>query len=139
MSTSDIGYTTILPEGWPRPRGFSHAVVASGAKSVRIAGQIGKEPGQAHIPQGTDAGQQWKQALANVVAVLKAAGGEPQHLVALRAYVTDIAEFNAFGKAVGEGWGATLGKHFPAMTLVQVSALIDPNAKVEIEAEAILP
>ena len=99
MSTSDIAYTAILPEGWPRPRGFSHAVVA----------------------------------------VLKAAGGEPRHLVALRAYVTDIAEFNAAGKAIGEAWAATLGKHFPAMTLVQVSALIDPNAKVEIEGEAILP
>ncbi|TAJ83757.1 RidA family protein [Reyranella sp.] len=139
MSTSDIAYASILPEGWPRPRGFSHAVVAAGTKSVRIAGQIGKEPGQAHIPQGTDAGTQWRLALGNVVTVLKAAGGEPRHLVALRAYVTDIAEFNAAGKAVGEAWAATLGKHFPAMTLVQISALIDPNAKVEIEADAILP
>jgi len=139
MSSSDIAYTPILPEGWSRPRGFSHAVVAKGTKSVRIAGQIGREPGQTHIVPGTDAGTQWKVALGNVVAVLKAAGGEPGHLVALRAYVTDIAEFNGAGKAIGEAWAGTLGKHFPAMTLVQVSALIDPNAKVEIEAEAILP
>ena len=139
MTTSDIGYTPILPEGWTRPRGFSHAVVAVGTKSVRIAGQIGREPGQAHIPAGTDAGAQWKVALSNVVAVLKAAGGQPTHLVALRAYVTDIAEFNSAGPAIGAAWGATLGRHFPAMTLVQVSALIDPNAKVEIEAEAIQP
>jgi enamine deaminase RidA (YjgF/YER057c/UK114 family) len=139
MSTSDIAYTPILPAGWTRPRGFSHAVVATGTKSVRIAGQIGREPSQAHIPAGTDAGAQWKVALSNVVAVLKAAGGEPTHLVALRAYVTDIAEFNSAGPAIGAAWGATLGRHFPAMTLVQVSALIDPNAKVEIEAEAILP
>lgn len=136
---SDIAYTPILPEGWPRPRGFSHAVVATGTKSVRIAGQIGREPAQATIPATADAGQQWRVALANVVAVLKAAGGEPGHLVALRAYVTDIREFNGAGKAIGEAWAATLGRHFPAMTLVQVSALIDPNAKVEIEAEAILP
>ena len=139
MSTSDIAYTPILPEGWTRPSGFSHAVVATGTKSVRIAGQIGREPSQAHIPAGTDAGTQWKVALSNVVAVLKAAGGEPTHLVALRAYVTDIAEFNSAGPAIGAAWGVTLGRHFPAMTLVQVSALIDPNAKVEIEAEAILP
>jgi enamine deaminase RidA (YjgF/YER057c/UK114 family) len=139
MTTSDIAYTPILPEGWTRPRGFSHAIVATGTKSVRIAGQIGREPAQAHIPAGTDAGTQWKIALSNVVAVLKAAGGQPTHLVALRAYVTDIAEFNAAGAAIGAAWGATLGRHFPAMTLVQVSALIDPNAKVEIEAEAILP
>ena len=139
MPASDIAYTPVLPEGWTRPRGFSHGVVAIGTKSVRIAGQIGREPGQAHIPTGTDAGAQWRVALSNVVTVLKAAGGEPTHLVALRAYVTDIAEFNAAGAAIGAAWGATLGRHFPAMTLVQVSALIDPNAKVEIEGEAVLP
>ena len=137
--TSDIGYTAILPEGWQRPRGFSHAVVANGTKSVRIAGQIGRAPDQAHIPAGTDAGTQWRLALTNLVTVLKAAGGEPTHLVALRAYVTNIAEFNDAGPAIGAAWGKTLGRHFPAMTLVQVSALIDPNAKVEIEGEAILP
>lgn len=136
---SDIAYTPILPEGWSRPRGFSHAVVAKGTRSVRIAGQIGRAPTESAIPAGSDAGTQWRIALENVVAVLKAAGGQPPHLVALRAYVTDIAEFNAAGAAIGAAWGATLGKHFPAMTLVQVSALIDPNAKVEIEAEAILP
>ena len=139
MSPSDIAYTPILPEGWQRPRGFSHGIVAQGTKSVRIAGQIGREPGQSHIAPGTDAGTQWRVALGNVVAVLKAAGGEPRHLVALRAYVTDIAEFNAAGPAIGAAWGQTLGKHFPAMTLVQISALIDPQAKVEIEGEAILP
>ena len=136
---SDIAYTPVLPEGWSRPRGFSHAVVATGTRSVRIAGQLGREPAQAHIPADSDAGTQWRIALSNLVTVQKAAGGQPEHLVALRAYVTDIAEFNAAGAAVGAAWGATLGRHFPAMTLVQVSALIDPNAKVEIEGEAILP
>ena len=90
-------------------------------------GQIVREPGQPHIPAGTDAGTQWKVALGNLVTVLKAAGGQPTHLVALRAYVTDIAEFNAAGAAIGAAWGSTLGRHFPAMTLVQVSALIDPH------------
>ena len=94
---SDIAYTPILPEGWPRPRGFSHAVVATGTRNVRIAGQIGREPAQAHIPTDADAGTQWRIALSNLVTVLKAAGGQPEHLVALRAYVTDIAEFNAAG------------------------------------------
>jgi enamine deaminase RidA (YjgF/YER057c/UK114 family) len=139
MTTSDIGYTAILPEGWARPRGFSHAVVATGSKSVRIAGQIGRAADQKQIPAGTDAGTQWKVALENLVTVLKAAGGQPTHLVALRAYVTDIAEFNAAGAAIGTAWASTLGRHFPAMTLVQVAALIDPNAKVEIEGDAILP
>lgn len=136
---SDIDYRTVLPEGWPRPRGFSHAVVARGGTQVRIAGQIGTLPGATAVETGADAGTQWARALANVVTVLAAAGGLPGHLVALRAYVTDIGEFHAAGAAIGKAWGETLGRHFPAMTLVQVSALIDPAAKVEIEAEALLP
>jgi enamine deaminase RidA (YjgF/YER057c/UK114 family) len=139
MTASDIAYTPVLPEGWTRPRGFSHGVIATGTRSLRIAGQIGRAPGQAHIPDGTDAGTQWKVALSNLVTVLRAAGGQPTHLVALRAYVTDIAEFNAAGAAIGAAWSATLGRHFPAMTLVQVAGLIDANAKVEIEGEAVLP
>ncbi|GGC64014.1 RidA family protein [Chelatococcus reniformis] len=136
---TDIAYQAILPEGWPRPRGFAHAVVASGTRSVRIAGQLGKQPGEAHVAEGLDLGAQWRLAMGNLVAVLKAAGGEPQHVVMLRAYVTDMAAFNRSGAAVGEAWGATLGRHFPAMTLVQVSGLVDPHAMVEIEGEAILP
>ena len=136
---SDIAYQAVLPEGWTRPRGFSHAVVAQGTRSVHIAGQLGREPGQAHIAANADMGTQWRFALANLVTVLRAAGGEPANLVMLRAFVTSITEFNSAGAAVGAAWGETLGRHFPAMTLVQISALIDPNAKVEIEGEAILP
>lgn len=136
---SDIAYKTILPEGWPRPRGFSHAVVARGATQVRIAGQIGVVRGEPAVSPNADMGAQWAIALANVVTVLRAAGGQPEHLIMLRAYVTDIGEFNRAGAAVGKAWGETLGKHFPAMTLVQVSGLIDSAAKVEIEGEALLP
>ena len=136
---TDAAYKTILPAGWTRPRGFAHAVVAGGTRSIRISGQIGREPGQTKVDPAANFGEQWRIAMGNLVTVLKAAGGEPHQVGMLRAYVTDIAEFNASGAAVGEAWGATLGKHFPAMTLVQVSALIDPNAKVEIEGEAILP
>src|SRR4029450_7853953 len=136
---SDIAYTPVLPQGWTRPRGFSHAVVAKGTKSVRIAGQIGRDPGQSHIPPGTDAGTRGRVPLSTLVTVLKAAGGEPQHLVALRAYVTDIAEFNAAGAAIGAAWGATLGRHFPATTLPQVSALTDPKARAETEGNPFPP
>ncbi len=136
---SDIDYRTVLPEGWARPRGFSHAVVARGQAQVRIAGQIGTLPGATAVEEGSDAGTQWARALANLVAVLAAAGGRPEHLVMLRAYVTDVGEFHRHGAAIGKAWGETLGRHFPAMTLVQVSALIDPAAKVEIEGEALLP
>ena len=136
---SDIAYQSILPQGWTRPRGFSHAVVARGATQVRIAGQIGVVRGEPSVAADANMGTQWAVALANVVTVLRAAGGQPEHLIMLRAYVTDIGEFNRAGAAVGKAWGESLGKHFPAMTLVQVSALIDPAAKVEIEGEALLP
>lgn len=136
---SEIDYRAVLPEGWPRPRGFSHAVVARGATQVRIAGQVGVLRGEDGVAADADMGLQWARALANVVTVLRAAGGRPEHLIMLRAYVTDIGEFNRAGAAVGKAWAETLGKHFPAMTLVQVSALIDPHAKVEIEGEALLP
>jgi enamine deaminase RidA (YjgF/YER057c/UK114 family) len=76
MTTSDIAYTPILPEGWTRPRGFSHGIVATGTRSVRIAGQIGREPGQAHIPPGPTPVRN-AVALGNLVTVLKAAGGKP--------------------------------------------------------------
>lgn len=136
---SEIAYRTVLPEGWPRPRGFSHAVVARGATQIRIAGQIGVVRGEPGVAADADMGMQWARALANLVTVLHAAGGRPEHLIVLRAYVTDIGEFNRAGAAVGKAWADTLGKHFPAMTLVQVSGLIDPLAKVEIEGEALLP
>lgn len=136
---SDIAYTPVQPEGWERPRGFSHAAVASGLRTVKISGQLGKSPQQSQVSSGDDLGTQWGFAMENLVTVLKATGGEPRHLVLLRAYVTDIAEFKRSGAAIGEAWKATLGRHFPAMTLVQVSALNDPNAKVEIEGEAVLP
>jgi enamine deaminase RidA (YjgF/YER057c/UK114 family) len=136
---SDIDYRAVLPEGWPRPRGFSHAVVARGATQVRIAGQVGVVRGEDGVAADADMGLQWARALASVVTVLRAAGGRPEHLIMLRAYVTDIGEFNRAGAAVGKAWAERLGKHFPAMTLVQVSGLIDPNAKVEIEGEALLP
>ena len=139
QNMSDIAYQTVLPEGWPRPRGFSHAVVARGATQVRIAGQIGVVRGEPGVAADADMGVQWGRALANLVTVLRAAGGQPEHLIMLRAYVTDIGEFNRAGAAVGKAWGETLGKQFPAMTLVQVTALIDPAAKVEIEGEALLP
>lgn len=135
---SDIEYRAVLPEGWPRPRGYSHAVVAAGKSQVRIAGQIGTSPGQTDVAPGTDFGTQWSLAMANLVTVLKAAGGEAQNLVVLRAYITDVGEFNRNGAAIGKSWAESLGKHFPAMTIVQVSRLLDPNAAVEIEGEAIL-
>jgi len=100
--------------------------------------QLAREGGEP-IPAGLPLGEQWRRALSNLIAVVRAAGADISNIVFLRAFVTDMAEFNAGGAEVGEAWMATLGRHFPAMTLVAVTALVDPNARVEIEAEAVLP
>jgi enamine deaminase RidA (YjgF/YER057c/UK114 family) len=136
--SEDIGYRAILPDGWARPRGFSQAVASTGATTIRISGQLARLDGQP-IPAGLSLGEQWRRALENLVTVVRAAGADIPNIVLLRAYVTDMAEFNAGGAQVGEAWAATLGRHFPAMTLVGVTGLVDPNARVEIEAEAVLP
>ncbi|MDP6875047.1 MAG: RidA family protein [Alphaproteobacteria bacterium] len=136
---SDIDYQAVLPEGWNRAGGFSYGVVANGARVLRIAGQIAATEGNKPVDPGLDFGGQWERAMGNLVTVLRAAGGEPANLVMMRAFVTDIDAFNSAGAAVGAAWGTHLGKHFPAMTLVEVSRLIDPNAMVEIEGEAVLP
>ena len=136
---SEIDYQAILPEGWQRARGFSYGVVATGSRILRIAGQIGGAEGGQPVDPGLDFGGQWERAMGNLVAIVRAAGGEPEHIVMLRAYVTDTEAFNAAGAAVGAAWGEHLGRHFPAMTLVEVSRLLDPNAMVEIEGAAVLP
>lgn len=136
---SDIQYRALAPEGRPRPRGYSHGVAARGATQIRIAGQIGAAPGESSVDPSADFGTQWKLAMENLVGVLRAAGAGPEHVVMLRAYVLDMDEFRNSGPAIGAAWDATLGKHFPAMTLLEVSGLVDPNARVEIEGEALLP
>jgi len=136
---SDTQIKSILPEGWARGRGYSHAMVAQGQRWVIVAGQLPGPSGKLPVEANLDCGKQWAIALQNVVDAVKAAGGKPEHIVSLRAFVTSIAEFHASGAGVGEAWGKTMGKHFPAMTLVEISKLVDPNAKVEIEAMALLP
>jgi enamine deaminase RidA (YjgF/YER057c/UK114 family) len=83
--------------------------------------------------------EQWDRALANVLAVLTAAGAGPTAVARMTVFVTDIAQYRASTKAIGEVWRARMGKHFPAMALVQVTALVDPNAMVEIETTAVVP
>lgn len=137
MSDAGIDYRAILPEGWARPRGFAHAVSAKGGTTIRVSGQLAREDG-APIPPGLTLEEQWRRSLANLITVVRAAGADIGNIVLLRAYVTDMAEFNAEGAQVGAAWAATLGRHYPAMTLVGVTGLVDPNARVEIEAEAVL-
>ncbi|WP_160122751.1 RidA family protein [Rhodovarius lipocyclicus] len=125
----------ILPPGWPVPRGYSNGMLGQG-RILCVGGQIGWNA-EGQFAQGFVA--QCRQALANILAVVQAAGGGAEHIARLTWYVTDMAEYRASLAELGPAYRAVMGKHFPAMALVQVVALVEPEAKVEIEATAVLP
>jgi enamine deaminase RidA (YjgF/YER057c/UK114 family) len=124
------------PKNWSPAKGFANGVAATG-RQVFVAGQVGWNAEQRF--ESDDFVAQVEQALANVVAVLAEAGARPEHLVRLTWYVTDKREYLAHLAEVGRAYRRTIGRHFPAMTLVQVAALLEDRAKVEIEATAVVP
>lgn len=126
----------LQPEGWARPRGYSNGVSAKG-RTIHVAGQIGWTPDQQLVPGGLVA--QTKQALANIVAVLAEDGARPEHLVRLTWYVTDRAAYLAAAQEIGAAYRDVIGRYYPAMSAVEVSALMESHAEVEIEATAIVP
>ncbi|KAB2870574.1 MAG: RidA family protein [Burkholderiaceae bacterium] len=126
----------ILPAGWPRPKGYANGVAARG-RMVFIAGMIGWD---AHgVFHSDDFAAQARQALENVVAVLREAGASPQHLVRLTWYVTDKREYLAAARDIGRAYRELIGAYNAAMTAVEVKALLEDRAKVEIEATAVVP
>jgi enamine deaminase RidA (YjgF/YER057c/UK114 family) len=127
---------TLQPPGWRPPKGYANGVEARG-RMVFVAGQIGWNAAGELVTGGFVA--QAAQALANVVAVLHEAGARPHHIVRLSWYVVDKGEYIASLPALGERYRAIIGKHYPAMTAVQVAALIEDAARVEIEATAVVP
>ena len=126
----------LQPPGWARPKGFSNGVAARGSL-VFIAGQIGWT-GQGEWKERSFAGQ-FRQALANILAVLKEANGGPEHIVRLTWYVLDRQEYLDSLKEVGAAYRELIGKHFPTMAVVQVGGLVEPEARLEIEATAVVP
>ena len=126
----------LQPPTWSRPRGYSNGVAAKGTL-VFIGGQIGWD-GQCRFASDDFAAQAC-QALANVVEVLAQAGGKPEHIARMTWYVTDKREYVAASQAIGEAYREIMGRHFPAMTAIEVRALIEDRAKVEIEATAVIP
>jgi enamine deaminase RidA (YjgF/YER057c/UK114 family) len=126
----------LQPSHWPRPRGYSNGVMARGTM-VFVAGMIGwDENNQFH---SDDLGEQVGQALRNVVAVLGEAGAKPEHIVRMTWYVTDKKEYVAAYPAIGKHFREHIGSFNAAMTAVQVSALVEDRAKVEIEVTAVIP
>jgi enamine deaminase RidA (YjgF/YER057c/UK114 family) len=129
-------FQILLPEGWPRPRGYSNGVLAEG-RQIFVAGQVGWDAqGRFESP---DLAGQVKQSLENVLAVLAAADAGPEHIVRLTWYVTSRDEYHAELQQIGTAYRAVMGKHFPAISVVQVVALMEAQAKVEIEATAVIP
>jgi enamine deaminase RidA (YjgF/YER057c/UK114 family) len=126
----------INPEGWPRPAGFSNGVLAEG-KFLCIAGQIGWDENGVFVSD--EFIDQAAQAMRNILAVLRAAGGGPEHLVRMTWYVTDKGDYVAASQELGVAYQEIFGTNYPAMTLVQVAGLLDFRAKFEIEATAVLP
>jgi enamine deaminase RidA (YjgF/YER057c/UK114 family) len=128
--------TILQPAGWPRPKGFSCGVSGEGTV-VFVSGQIGWDE-QGRFTASDVAGQV-RQALRNVVAILAEAGARPEHVARLTWYVTDKHEYLAAQREIGEAYREVMGRHFPAMSVVAVAALLEDAAKVEIEATAVVP
>ena len=126
----------LLPESWPRPRGYANGVAATG-RQVFIAGMIGWDA--QGVFHSDDFAAQARQALQNIVDVLREAGGRPEHIVRLTWYVTDKREYLARGREVGAVFREVICSYNAAMSAVQVSALMEERAKVEIEVTAVLP
>ena len=124
------------PAGWAAPKGYANGIAARG-RQVFIAGQIGWDEKCKLV--GDDFVAQVEQALRNIVAVLAEANGKPEHIVRLTWYVTDKTEYMAKQREIGDAYRRVLGKHFPSMTLIVVAGLLEPGAKIEIEATAVVP
>ena len=128
-------FNVLQPAGWPRPKGYANGIQAEG-RQVFVAGQVGWDE-QQRFAEGLPA--QVRQTLRNIIAVLKEADARPEHIVRLTWYVTSRDEYYAELQQIGEAYREVLGRHFPVMSVVQVVALMESKAKVEIEATAVIP
>ncbi len=126
----------LQPEGWARPIGYANGVAATG-RTIFVGGQIGWN-GQCQFETDDFVGQV-RQTLENVVAVLAAGGAEPRHITSMTWYFTDKKEYTANLRGLGQAYRDVIGRHFPAMAAVQVVALVEDRAKIEIQATAVIP
>ena len=126
----------LQPRGWRPSKGFSNGVVAQG-RTIFLAGQVGWNAEQRF--ESGDLVAQARQALANIVTLVQEAGGCPEHVTRLTWFILDKKEYLSRQRELGEVYRSVMGKHFPAMTLVQVGALVEDAAKLEIEATAVVP
>ena len=126
----------LCPPGWPRPKGYSNAMAAHG-RIVMTAGVVGWNAQQQFVEK-TIAGQ-FAQTLRNILAILECDGASPKNIARMTCYVTSIDDYLAGAKEIGAAWKQIMGPHYPAMALVEVVRLVEPEAKIEIEATAVIP
>ena len=129
-------HTILQPEGWAKPKGYANGIAARG-RLVFVGGQVGWN-GQQHFETDDFAGQV-RQTLQNIVAILAEADAKPEHITTMTWYFTSKGEYLANLKGVGQAYREVIGKHFPAMAAVEVTALVEDRAKVEIQAMAVVP
>ena len=127
----------LLPPGWAPPIGYANGIAVDAGRIVFIAGQVGWNAQQQF--ESADIVPQFEQALKNVLAVLAQAGGQPQHICRITAYCCDKPGYLAARTQLGAIWRTLMGKHFPAMSMIFVSDLLDDPGKIELEATAVLP
>ena len=136
MSDRDkTGWRVLQPPSWPRPSGYANGIATTG-ETIFLAGQIGWDT-ERHLPAGLAA--QVRQALTNIVTLLAEAGAERQHIVRLIWYITDLNAYRTSLPQIGAAYRAIMGRHFPTMSVIGVSELVEPQALVEIEATAVIP
>ena len=127
-------HRVLQPAGWPQPRGLAHGVLASG-QMIFVAGMLGADE-HGRLAEGFVA--QARQALQNIIAVIAEAGASPRHIVRLTWYVCDMDEYLAERSALGAAYREMMGRHFPAMAVVEINRLVESKARLEIEATAVL-
>jgi enamine deaminase RidA (YjgF/YER057c/UK114 family) len=126
----------LQPEGWPRPRGYSNGIEAEG-RMVFVAGQIGWDETEKF--RASDFAGQFRQALANTLAVLKETSAGPEHIVRMTWFITSREEYMASLPALGAAWKELMGRNYPTMAVIIVAGLVEPEARIEIETTAVVP
>jgi enamine deaminase RidA (YjgF/YER057c/UK114 family) len=127
---------TLLPPGWPRPKGYANGIAAKG-RIIVTAGVVGWNEREEF--ETDDLAGQFRRILANTLFILAEDGAGPEHVVRMTCYVTDIEEYRAGLAGIGAAWRELMGRNFPAMAVVGVAALVEPKAKIEIETLAVVP
>lgn len=134
MSTA---HDIIMPDGWAKPIGYSNGVLAQQGRVLYVAGQVGWDETQTFHSE--DLAPQFEQSLKNIIAVVEKAGGRPEHICRITAFCSDKQAYLAARPELGRIWRGLMGKHFPAMSMIFVSALLDEPGKIEMEATAVIP